>query len=203
MLPSEFVPLSSQELIAHRKWDSVKKRGHPLCEFCNQTFYEFENLVGHIREAHFLCDFCHASGVFEVFRYVYIIWTNNHHHAGTKGNSLITTKRLILFVPSARRWGGCRVFLLRISWGCTGCVSTQTNQRVILRCGSLFKFVIRPRGLLVRISVVATADAVDTMMREAVVKRVSLLTFVMTVNSITNHHVYNHRSSESPSDFRI
>ncbi|EUB61749.1 Zinc finger protein 598 [Echinococcus granulosus] len=68
MLPSEFVPLSSKDLAAHRRWDSVKKRGHPVCKFCAQTFYEFENLVVHIREAHFICDFCHTAGVFEVFR---------------------------------------------------------------------------------------------------------------------------------------
>ncbi|VDM32461.1 unnamed protein product [Hydatigera taeniaeformis] len=68
MLPSEFVPLSCKDLVAHRKWDKVKKRGHPVCEFCAQTFYEFENLIIHIREAHFICDFCHTIGVFEVFR---------------------------------------------------------------------------------------------------------------------------------------
>ncbi|KAL5104373.1 hypothetical protein TcWFU_010022 [Taenia crassiceps] len=68
MLPSEFVPLSCKELAAHRKWDKVRKRGHPVCEFCSQTFYEFENLIVHIREAHFICDFCHTAGVFEVFR---------------------------------------------------------------------------------------------------------------------------------------
>lgn len=68
MLPCEFVALSNKELAAHRTWDKKKKRGHPVCEFCNQTFYEFEDLVKHIREAHFLCDFCNGVGVFEVFR---------------------------------------------------------------------------------------------------------------------------------------
>ncbi|VDK42752.1 unnamed protein product [Taenia asiatica] len=68
MLPSEFMPLSCKELAAHRRWDKVRKRGHPVCEFCSQTFYEFENLIVHIREAHFICDFCHTAGVFEVFR---------------------------------------------------------------------------------------------------------------------------------------
>ncbi|KAL7055344.1 hypothetical protein AAHC03_022592 [Spirometra sp. Aus1] len=68
LLPCEFVPMEPQALAAHRKWDKDKKRGHPKCEFCDNTFYEFEDLVKHIREAHFLCDFCHANALFEVFR---------------------------------------------------------------------------------------------------------------------------------------
>lgn len=68
LLPCEFVPMEPQVLAAHRKWDKDKKRGHPKCEFCDNVFYEFEDLVKHIREAHFLCDFCHANALFEVFR---------------------------------------------------------------------------------------------------------------------------------------
>ncbi|VDO05685.1 unnamed protein product [Rodentolepis nana] len=68
ILPCEFKPMTADELAAHKKWDATSRRGHPVCKFCQQTFYEFENLITHIREKHFLCDICYSSRVFEVFQ---------------------------------------------------------------------------------------------------------------------------------------
>ncbi|GAA47207.1 zinc finger protein 598 [Clonorchis sinensis] len=55
-------------LAEHRKWDKQRKRGHPLCDFCEERFYEMEDLISHIRDRHFLCDLCMTTGKFEVFR---------------------------------------------------------------------------------------------------------------------------------------
>ncbi|KAM3173313.1 hypothetical protein ACTXT7_012754, partial [Hymenolepis weldensis] len=68
MLPCEFKPMTADELASHRKWDATARRGHPVCKFCQETFYEFENLITHIREKHFLCDICYSGRVFEVFQ---------------------------------------------------------------------------------------------------------------------------------------
>lgn len=68
LLPCEFVPMKPADLVAHRKWDNKRKRGHPLCNFCKELFYEFEDLIHHLRDSHFLCDLCRPSGEFVVFR---------------------------------------------------------------------------------------------------------------------------------------
>ncbi|TGZ73472.1 hypothetical protein CRM22_001493 [Opisthorchis felineus] len=68
LLPCEFVPMKPTALAEHRKWDKQRKRGHPLCDFCEERFYEMEDLISHIRDRHFLCDLCMTTGKFEVFR---------------------------------------------------------------------------------------------------------------------------------------
>ncbi|CAL8108727.1 unnamed protein product [Calicophoron daubneyi] len=68
LLPCEFTPMKPVDLAEHRKWDKQRKKGHPLCDFCKERFYEMEDLVNHIRDSHFLCDLCMTTGKFEVFR---------------------------------------------------------------------------------------------------------------------------------------
>ncbi|CAH8557729.1 unnamed protein product [Schistosoma turkestanicum] len=68
LLPCEFVLMKPADLTKHRSWDKDKKRGHPLCDFCQERFYEMEDLIVHIRDLHFLCDLCMTSGKFVVFR---------------------------------------------------------------------------------------------------------------------------------------
>ncbi|KAF6779054.1 hypothetical protein AHF37_01650 [Paragonimus kellicotti] len=68
LLPCEFVPMKQSDLLEHRKWDKDRKKGHPMCEFCEERFYEMEDLISHIRDRHFLCDLCMTMGRFEVFR---------------------------------------------------------------------------------------------------------------------------------------
>ncbi|KAF5394721.1 hypothetical protein PHET_10488, partial [Paragonimus heterotremus] len=68
LLPCEFVPMKQSDLLEHRKWDKNRKKGHPMCEFCQERFYEMEDLISHIRDRHFLCDLCMTMGKFEVFR---------------------------------------------------------------------------------------------------------------------------------------
>ncbi|KAL3319677.1 hypothetical protein Ciccas_001645 [Cichlidogyrus casuarinus] len=69
LLPSEFLPMTKEDLAKHLFYDSKKKTGHPPCNFCNrERFYEFEDLIRHIKETHFMCDICSYSGLFEVFR---------------------------------------------------------------------------------------------------------------------------------------
>nr|CAH8861171.1 unnamed protein product [Trichobilharzia regenti] len=68
LLPCEFTLMKPADLIKHRSWDKTKKKGHPLCDFCQERFYEMEDLIHHIRDLHFLCDLCMATGKFVVFR---------------------------------------------------------------------------------------------------------------------------------------
>lgn len=68
LLPCEFVLMKPADLIKHRTWNKERKKGHPLCDFCEERFYEMEDLVNHIRDRHFLCDLCMTSGKFVVFR---------------------------------------------------------------------------------------------------------------------------------------
>ncbi|CAI2731515.1 unnamed protein product [Schistosoma spindalis] len=68
LLPCEFVLMKPADLTKHRTWDKNKKKGHPLCDFCHERFYEMEDLITHIRDLHFLCDLCMTTGKFVVFR---------------------------------------------------------------------------------------------------------------------------------------
>uniref|UniRef100_A0A095A0Y3 Zinc finger protein 598 n=1 Tax=Schistosoma haematobium TaxID=6185 RepID=A0A095A0Y3_SCHHA len=68
LLPCEFVLMKPADLTKHRSWDKNKKKGHPLCDFCKERFYEMEDLITHIRDLHFLCDLCMTTGKFVVFR---------------------------------------------------------------------------------------------------------------------------------------
>ncbi|XP_018644747.1 peter pan-related [Schistosoma mansoni] len=68
LLPCEFVLMKPADLAKHRSWDKNKKKGHPLCDFCQERFYEMEDLITHIRDLHFLCDLCMTTGKFVVFR---------------------------------------------------------------------------------------------------------------------------------------
>ncbi|TNN21192.1 E3 ubiquitin-protein isoform 2 [Schistosoma japonicum] len=68
LLPCEFVLMKPLDLTKHRSWDKNKKKGHPLCDFCQERFYELEDLIIHIRDIHFLCDLCMTTGKFVVFR---------------------------------------------------------------------------------------------------------------------------------------
>ncbi|CAH8602826.1 unnamed protein product [Heterobilharzia americana] len=68
LLPCEFVLMKPADLVKHRTWDKTKKKGHPLCDFCEERFYEMEDLINHIRDLHFLCDLCMTTGKFVVFR---------------------------------------------------------------------------------------------------------------------------------------
>lgn len=62
--------MKPSDLAKHREWNKDRKTGHPLCNFCDERFYEFEDLINHIRDRHFLCDLCMTSGKFVVFRYI-------------------------------------------------------------------------------------------------------------------------------------
>ncbi|VEL26225.1 unnamed protein product [Protopolystoma xenopodis] len=60
--------MNFKELAEHRKWNKEKKSGHPLCDFCDSRFYEYEDLVEHVHSIHFTCEVCHGAGQLEVFR---------------------------------------------------------------------------------------------------------------------------------------
>ena len=36
--------------------------GHPLCEFCDERFFDDEALFKHLRKDHYFCHFCDADG---------------------------------------------------------------------------------------------------------------------------------------------
>lgn len=50
--------------IHRRKGDPDNKshRGHPLCEYCDQRFFDRDELFKHLRREHFYCHFCDADG---------------------------------------------------------------------------------------------------------------------------------------------
>ena len=37
--------------------------GHPLCEFCDERFFDSEALFKHLRQVHETCHFCEADGL--------------------------------------------------------------------------------------------------------------------------------------------
>lgn len=54
------------ELALHRRKgdiDNTSHRGHPLCNFCDQRYYENDDLFRHLRRDHYFCHFCDADGL--------------------------------------------------------------------------------------------------------------------------------------------
>lgn len=54
-----------KDLVRHRREgdpDDSSFKGHPLCEFCDERFFDDEALFKHLRKDHYFCHFCDADG---------------------------------------------------------------------------------------------------------------------------------------------
>jgi len=65
VFPKEFRVYSRKELVEHRKTgdrDDTSHKGHPQCNFCNERYYDNDELLLHLRRNHFWCHFCENDG---------------------------------------------------------------------------------------------------------------------------------------------
>ena len=54
------------QLAQHRRVgdeDDRSYKGHPLCQFCDDRFFDNDDLLRHLRKQHFYCHFCEADGI--------------------------------------------------------------------------------------------------------------------------------------------
>lgn len=42
-------------------------KGHPLCKFCDERYFDNDDLVKHLRKDHYFCHFCDADGLMDYF----------------------------------------------------------------------------------------------------------------------------------------
>ena len=64
-----------REFIDHDHFSSFNL-GHPLCEFCDERFFDDEALFKHLRKDHYFCHFCDADG----FQYFYAEYADLRRH---------------------------------------------------------------------------------------------------------------------------
>ena len=65
LFPYELRQYTRQELTRHRREgdpDDRSYKGHPLCQFCDNRFYDNDALHAHLRKVHFWCHFCESDG---------------------------------------------------------------------------------------------------------------------------------------------
>ena len=70
IFPQEFRVYSRIELVAHRKTgdpDNRSYKGHPICNFCNERYFDNDELLLHLRKNHFWCHFCEKDGKQEYY----------------------------------------------------------------------------------------------------------------------------------------
>ncbi|XP_022091455.1 E3 ubiquitin-protein ligase ZNF598-like [Acanthaster planci] len=63
---SERKAYSRKDLALHRRKGDIKDtsyRGHPLCEFCDERYFDNDELLRHLRQEHYYCHFCETDGV--------------------------------------------------------------------------------------------------------------------------------------------
>ena len=65
LFPYELRLYTRQELMRHRREGDPEDRsyrGHPLCQFCDNRFFDNDALHAHLRKEHFWCHFCESDG---------------------------------------------------------------------------------------------------------------------------------------------
>ena len=70
VFPQELRVYSRSELVTHRKTgdrDNKSYKGHPICKFCNDRYYDNDELLLHLRRNHFWCHFCENDGKQEYY----------------------------------------------------------------------------------------------------------------------------------------
>lgn len=66
VLSSERKFYTRKDLARHRRTgdqDDTSYRGHPLCEFCDERYFDNDELHRHLRKDHYFCHFCETDGV--------------------------------------------------------------------------------------------------------------------------------------------
>lgn len=59
-----------KDLAVHRRAgdaDNTSYRGHPLCRFCDERYFDNDELLRHLRKDHFYCHFCDATNSNEYY----------------------------------------------------------------------------------------------------------------------------------------
>lgn len=59
-----------EELATHRRQGDPNDKsfkGHPLCKYCDERFFDRDDLYRHMRKEHFFCHFCDADGCEEYY----------------------------------------------------------------------------------------------------------------------------------------
>ena len=65
LFPFELRLYTRQELTTHRRDgdpDDKSYKGHPLCQFCDERYFDNDTLHAHLRKVHFWCHFCESDG---------------------------------------------------------------------------------------------------------------------------------------------
>lgn len=65
LFPFELRQYTRQELTRHRREgdpDDKSYKGHPLCQFCDERFFDNDSLHAHLRKVHFWCHLCESDG---------------------------------------------------------------------------------------------------------------------------------------------
>lgn len=47
----------------HGDSNDTSYRLHPLCQFCDQRYFDNDELLRHLRKDHYYCHFCEADGI--------------------------------------------------------------------------------------------------------------------------------------------
>ncbi|XP_033630564.1 E3 ubiquitin-protein ligase ZNF598-like [Asterias rubens] len=66
VFPFERKTYTRKDLAVHRRKGDGKDtsyRGHPLCEFCDERYFDNDELLRHLRQQHYFCHFCETDGV--------------------------------------------------------------------------------------------------------------------------------------------
>lgn len=70
LLPSERKFYNRHDLAAHRRQgdkDDKSYKGHPNCEFCDERYFDKDELYRHLRKDHYFCHFCDPEGCSEFY----------------------------------------------------------------------------------------------------------------------------------------
>lgn len=85
IFPFERRAYSKSELITHNKQGDRNDRshkGHALCQFCNERFFDVDLLYRHLRKDHLFCHFCDADGqnkFYSEYRYLRDHFQKRHY----------------------------------------------------------------------------------------------------------------------------
>ncbi|CAF0903493.1 unnamed protein product [Brachionus calyciflorus] len=71
LFPYERKHYTREELATHKRngdKDDYSFKGHPLCEYCDQRFFDRDEIYRHFRRDHYFCHFCDTDGIEEYYK---------------------------------------------------------------------------------------------------------------------------------------